>query len=191
MKDRFAAPPPGGWETLSTRTVLQDQWLHVAAERVRTPAGTVLDPFWVLLQPDWVTVIALTNDQRIVMIREWRQAVRQFVLMVPGGIIEGDDPVATGAKELAEETGYRAARLRHAGSMFPDPARNANRCHVILAEGCELAGAQQLEAGETIEPVLLPIAEVRAMLLRGEIESGLHAASLLRGLSAAGLMEKP
>lgn len=189
MKDRFAPPPAGGWETLSTRTVLQDPWLHVAAERVRTPAGTVLDPFWVLLQPDWVTVVALTTEQCVVLIREWRQAVRQFVLMVPGGIIEGDDPVAAGGKELAEETGYRAARLRHVGAMFPDPARVANRCHVVLAEGCELAGAQRLEPGETIEPVLLPVAQVRAMLLRGEIESGLHAAALLRGLSAAGLME--
>lgn len=189
MKDRLAPPPAGGWETLSSRTVLRDPWLHVAAERVRTPAGVELEPFWVLLQPDWVTVIAITADQQVVLIREWRQAVRQFVLMVPGGVIDGDDPVAAGAKELAEETGYRAARLRHVGAMFPDPARVANRCHVILAEGCALAGAQQLEPGETIEAVLLPVAEVRAMLFRGEIESALHATSLLYGLSAAGLME--
>lgn len=191
MKDRFAAPPAGGWETLSTRTVIQDPWLHVTAERVRTPAGTVLDPFWVLLQPDWVTVVALTADARVVLIREWRQAVRQFVLMVPGGVIEGDDPAAAGARELAEETGYRAARLRHVGVLLPDPARIANRCHVVLAEGCEPAGAQQLEAGETIEPVPVPVARARAMLLAGEIESGLHAAALLRGLAAAGLMETP
>jgi hypothetical protein len=75
--------------------------------------------------------------------------------------------------------------------MLPDPARIANRCHVVLAEGCVLAGAQQLEAGETIEPVLIPVAQARAMLLAGEMESGLHAAALLRGLSAGGWMEKP
>ena len=187
-RNRAAPAPPGGWTTLSSRSVLADRWLRLDAEAVRTPAGTVLDPWWILDFPDWVVVVPITVDDELVLIRQWRQGARAFVLEVPGGFIDPTDADAQQAarRELLEETGHAAAALEFVGHLWPDPARNANRCHIILATGCTRVADMALEAGETIETVLVPLAEARALLRDGAMESALHCAALLRGLAAAG-----
>ena len=170
--------------------MLDDPWLRVDAEAVRTPAGTVLDPWWILDFPDWVLVVPLTADDQLVLIRQWRQGTRAFVLETPGGIIDAADADAVQAarRELLEETGHAAAALRPVGHLWPDPTRNANRCHVILATGCTRVAEPELDAGETIETVSIPLARAVAMLRDGGVESAMHCAALWRGLGAAGLL---
>ncbi|MCX7933361.1 MAG: NUDIX hydrolase [Rhodovarius sp.] len=188
LRERLSSPPPGGWQVLSRHIVLAHRFLTVAAERVQTSAGTVIDPWWILHFPDWVMVVPITADGRLVLIRQWRQGVRQHVIEVPGGAMEegDDDPCQAAARELREETGWQAARLSVVGHLWADPARNANRCHVVLAEGCREAGPPALDPGEQIEAFTVPLAEAEAMLRDGRIESAIHAAALLRGLAAAG-----
>jgi 8-oxo-dGTP pyrophosphatase MutT (NUDIX family) len=190
-RNRLTPPAPGGWETLSTRNVLDDPWLRVDAEAVRTPTGTVLDPWWVLNLPDWVVVVAITRDQEVVLVRQWRQGARGFILEIPGGIMDASDidPIAAGSRELLEETGFAAEAWRLVGALWPDPARNNNRCHVVLGTGCHAVAAPRLEPGETLETVVLPMADVRRILRDGGMESTLHATGLLRGLCAAGIVE--
>ncbi len=191
LRDRFAPVEPGGWEVLATRCVVDHPFMPLHAETVRTPAGAVFDSWWVLRFPDWVMVVPFTDDGRVVLIRQWRQGARHFGLEIPAGVMDAQDadPVLTAARELEEETGFRAARLDYAGWQWPDASRNANRMHVVVAHGCVPDGLRALEPGETIEPVLVTVAECRALLLRGEMRSALHASSLLRGLVAAGVME--
>ncbi|WP_353210722.1 NUDIX hydrolase [Rhodovarius sp.] len=190
-RNRLTPPAPGGWETLSTPNVLHDPWLRVEAEAVRTPAGTVLDPWWVLNLPDWLVVVAITRDQEVVLVRQWRQGARGFILEIPGGImdVEDIDPIAAGSRELLEETGFAAEAWRLVGALWPDPARNNNRCHVVLGIGCHAVAAPRLEPGETLETVVLPMADIRRILRDGDMESTLHATGLLRGLCAAGILE--
>jgi len=187
---RDTPPAPGGWETLSHRRVVDDRWLKLDAEAVRTPAGAVLDPWWLLDFPDWVLVVPVTGAGEVVLIRQWRQGARGFVLETPGGVIDADDPdvEAAARRELLEETGYAAGQTRFVGHLWPDAARNINRCHIILATGCDRVAAPSPEPGETIEvlPTALPAA--RALLLTGGMESAMHSAALLRGLSAGGLL---
>ena len=185
---RDTPPEPGGWETLSHRRVVDDRWLKLDAEAVRTPAGVVLDPWWLLDFPDWVLIVPLTTLGEVVLIRQWRQGARGFVLETPGGVIDGTDADAQEAarRELLEETGYAAGQTRLVGHLWPDPARNVNRCHIILATGCARAADPTPEPGETIETVLVPLAQAGALLRDGQVESAMHCAALLRGLSAAG-----
>ncbi len=190
-RDRLSPPAPGGWETLSTRNVLDHRFLRVDAEAVRTPAGTVLDPWWVLNLPDWVVVVAITEGEEVVLVRQWRQGTRQFALEIPGGIIDAEDPdpITAGSRELLEETGFEARSWRLVGGLWPDPARNSNRCHVVLGTGCRYVATPRLEPGETLETVVMPMPKVRRLLRDGDMESTLHAAGLLRGLCAAGILE--
>ena len=189
-RDRGAPPEPGGWTTLSSRSVVADPWLRLNAERVRTPSGTILDPWWILDFPDWVQVVPITATHELVLIRQWRQGARAFVLEIPGGVIDPTDadPAQAAARELLEETGHAATTLEWVGQLWPDPARNANRCHIILATGCSRVAEPALEPGETIETVLVPLADARALLRDGGMESAIHCAALLRGLAAAGLL---
>jgi 8-oxo-dGTP pyrophosphatase MutT (NUDIX family) len=187
---RDAPPAPGGWETLSTRNVVADPWLRLDAEVVRTPSGTVLDPWWILDFPDWVLIVPITTNDELVLIRQWRQGARDFILEIPGGIIDPADIDAqqAAARELLEETGHSAASLQFVGHLWSDAARNTNRCHIILATGCTRVANPTPEPGETIETLLLPLPEARAMLRDGGMESAMHCAALLRGLAAARLL---
>ena len=186
---RTTPPEPGGWETLSTRSVVADPWLRLDAEAVRTPAGTVLDPWWILDFPDWVLIVPITTAGDLVLIRQWRQGARAFVLEIPGGIIDPSDADATqaAARELLEETGHAAGETRFVGHLWPDAARNTNRCHIILATGCTRVADPTPEPGESIETILLPLDEARALLRNGGMVSAMHCAAMLRGLAAADL----
>ncbi|RVT90617.1 NUDIX hydrolase [Rhodovarius crocodyli] len=188
LRDRDLPPPPGGWETLARREVMKEPYLHISAETVRTGQGKVLDTWWILHFPDWVMVVPVTEAGELVLLRQWRQGVRAVSLEVPGGTLEeGEtDPLATGARELLEETGYEAAELRSLGFLWPDPSRNANRCHMVLALGCRKVAEPVLEPGESIESFTVPMAEAKAMLLRGDMMSTVQATTLMRGLAELG-----
>jgi 8-oxo-dGTP pyrophosphatase MutT (NUDIX family) len=176
------------WKVLSRRAVVRNRHLDLDAEVVETSAGAVLDPYWVMSYPDWVLVVTLTPEDRLVLVRQWRQGAKAWVIEPPGGVMDaGDaDPCATAARELREETGYAAARLRLVGSIWSDPAHNTNRIHVVLAEGAVPAGEHDRDAGEELETLTMPVAEVVAGVTRGLFVHAMHLGGLLLALQASG-----
>jgi 8-oxo-dGDP phosphatase len=99
---------------------------------------------------------------------------------------EDADPCATAARELREETGYVATRLRLVGSIWSDPAHNTKRIHVVLAEDAVPAGDHDREAGEELETLTMPVAEVIAGVTRGLFVHAMQLGGLLLALQAAG-----
>jgi 8-oxo-dGTP pyrophosphatase MutT (NUDIX family) len=181
------APDPSGWRVESRRLVVRDRYLNLAAERVVTGAGQVLDPFWVIEVPDWVNVVALTPDGGMVLVRQWRQAARAWVLEPPGGLIDpGEDACAAAARELREETGHAAGGFRVVATPWSDPSRNRNRLHVVLAEGAVPVAAPQPEPGEELRTVVMPVAEVLAGLPNGLLAHGAQLGGVMLALAAAG-----
>jgi 8-oxo-dGDP phosphatase len=182
------APATDGWRVAASRTLVRDRFIDLAAERVVTGAGAVLDPFYVLTLPDWVVVVALTPDDRMVLVRQWRQGAKAWVLEPPGGVMDpGEtDACATAARELREETGFTAARWRVVATPWTDPSRNSNRLHVVLAEDAVPAGTPQHDAGEEMQTELLPVAQVLAGLPQGLLAHGVHLGGVLLALHAAG-----
>jgi len=179
------APP---WTTLGTTMLVEDRWIRLRADRLRTAAGTELSPWYVLDYPDWAAVVALTRDDRIVLVRQWRHAAQAWCLELPGGVIDpGEtDPVAAARRELLEETGYDAPDWRALYAAFPNPAIQTNRLHVALATGAVPTAATAHEAGEAMTVECLPVAEVLAGIGQGMIGQSLHVGALLVGLAAAG-----
>jgi 8-oxo-dGTP pyrophosphatase MutT (NUDIX family) len=181
------APAADGWRVEARRSLVHDRYLHLVAERVVTGSGAVLDPYYVLDLPDWVIVVALTPDGRMVLVRQWRQGARAWVLEPPGGVMDpGEDACRTAARELREETGYAAARFRVVATPWSDPSRNSNRMHVVLAEGAMPAGAPQPDTGEEMRTELLPVSEVVAGLSHGLLTHGVQLGGVMLALAAAG-----
>jgi 8-oxo-dGTP pyrophosphatase MutT (NUDIX family) len=179
----------GSWRTVSSKTLLKDRWIDVRADSCVTPSGHEVDPYYVLNYPDWVHVVAITPQDELVLVRQYRHAARVVLPELPGGVIDREDPSieAAGRRELKEETGYQASVFKPICSLFANPAIQTNRVHTFLALDAELSGSSDLDEGEDGLTVhLAPMAEVLAGLRHGLLQQSLQMSSLLMALTASG-----
>ncbi|MDR1692218.1 MAG: NUDIX hydrolase [Oscillospiraceae bacterium] len=134
----------------------------------------------VVRHPGGVAVLALDQDNRVVMVSQYRYAAGRTLLELPAGRLEpGEDVLAAGARELSEETGYRAASVTPFGRMVPTGGYVSEVIHLCLATGLT-AGDPHPDDGELVCPTLVPLGEAVAMVLRGEIEDGKTAFGLMK-----------
>ncbi len=127
-----------------------------------------------LSAPDWVNVVALTPSREARLVRQFRFGVEACTLEIPGGMVdEGETPLAAAARELEEETGFRAARLEFLGAVHPNPALQSNLCHSYLALDCEQAARARPEADEDIELVRVPAEALLRLVQDGKITHAL------------------
>lgn len=165
------------WERQGVAELAGDfRIFSLSRERFVSPrTGAVLNAT-IVEAPDWVNVVAYTDDDHCVLIRQFRFGTGEITLEIPGGIIdEGETPFAAAQRELREETGYEAARWTGLGSIAPNPAFQRNRIHTFFAEGCRRVGELQLDPGEDIEVELVPVSKVDELLARGELDHALVA----------------
>ena len=180
---------PRPWRRLRDgRSVVHDRWIHLRAETWENGAGAALDPWYVLHWPDWVHVLALTRDDRAVMVRQWRPGLGAASLELPGGVMErGEtDPVAAGRREMLEETGYDAREFRALPPLSPDPAHASNRVRFLLALGAERVAEPRPDPTEEIAVELHAVADLLEGLSRGAVANASHVGGVLLGLRAAG-----
>ncbi len=176
------------WTVTASRIVLADRWIRVRADSCVAANGDAIDPFYVLEYADWVHVVALTDDDRLVMNRQYRHGAGEVHLELPGGVMDASDPdaIAAGRREFREETGHAATEWRHVVSLRPNPATHTNRVHTVLALGAYADGAQNFDNGEEIAVELIPVPEVLRVIREGAVQQSTHVASLLLALAAAG-----
>jgi 8-oxo-dGTP pyrophosphatase MutT (NUDIX family) len=181
---------PGAWRVAGTRLIHADRWIRLRADHCITPEGAVLDPYYVLEYADWVHVVAVTDDDRLVVNHQYRHGASCVHLELPGGVMDAADAGAleAAARELREETGFAAREFRSVASLSPNSATHTNRIHIVLAEGAYADGAQSLDAGEEIAVELLPLADLPALIASGAFLQSSHVASLMLGLQALGRM---
>jgi 8-oxo-dGTP pyrophosphatase MutT (NUDIX family) len=118
--------------------------------------------FYVLDSVNWVNVVAVTPDQQLVMVEQYRHGSNTVELEIPGGIMEADetDPVATAVRELREETGYEGENARVLGRIHANPAILTNTCFTVLVENCRLKHGVEFDHGEDLVTHLVPVAEI-------------------------------
>jgi ADP-ribose pyrophosphatase len=130
--------------------------------------------------PDWVNVIPVTEDELVVLVRQFRFGTWSNTLEIPGGMVDtNEDPMAAARRELEEETGFRPRTLRFLGASHPNPAISGNNLHSYLALGCVRAHSGAPESTEDIRVELIPRSQLDDLVRGGAITHSLVLAALL------------
>jgi 8-oxo-dGTP pyrophosphatase MutT (NUDIX family) len=135
----------------------------------------------VLEAPHWINVIALLDDERVILIRQWRFGIQAPTLEIPGGMVDpGEDPETAARRELEEETGYRAGKIVRLGVTHPNPAFLTNEISTWLATDLQPPATHEEVRGiegEEIRVETAPLAEIPDLVARSEITHSLVVAA--------------
>lgn len=178
------------WKLISSEYISRNTWFTARKDRCRMPSGKIVDPYYVLEFPDWANAVALTETGEVLMIRQYRQAMGETILEIPGGCIEKEDasPEIAMRRELLEETGYEFASVENLGIVSPNASTNSNMTHMFLATGGRKVGEQQLDPNEEIEVLLYSQQEVLKLLAENRIMQSLHVTCLFYAFLRLGLL---
>ena len=171
-------------KTLSTEYLSNHHYFTARRDRYELPSGKIVDPYFVVELPISAAAMAITENNEVLLVKQYRHPIGQHLLELPGGFIdEGEDTVAAISRELMEETGYTFESVKQLGITAANPGVLNNFTHLFLATGGKKKAAQQLDANEEIEIVLKPLDEVRTLLLNSEIKQSMHALCLFYGFA--------
>jgi ADP-ribose diphosphatase len=173
------------WRLIRSEHVFRDRWYRLRRDTVELVDGSIVDDYFVSERDDIAQVVALTPDQNVVFVRQYKHGIGEITLELPGGLVDADEtPGEAARRELAEETGYDAPRLEPLGGLVHDPPKTTNRIHGFLALDAARTREPEPDATEEIEVVLLPLAEVEQRLGAHELDVSSTVALLYRALEA-------
>lgn len=163
---------------LASRRVYQGRIINLRIDTVRTPGGieTIRE---IVEHPGAVALVALDAQDRVLLVRQYRAATQSETVEIPAGTLQrGEDPLECALRELAEETGYAAARIEPIGGLYPAPGLSTEYIHLFLATGLT-RGTARPEADEHIEVEAVPWAEAVRRVRAGDVHDAKTMSALL------------
>jgi len=179
----------GRWRIVESEIVIDTPHLRLRRDRVALPNGLEFEPYYVRESRGFAIVFAITVDERVVLVRQYKHGIGSYVLELPaGGIESGESPAACAQRELSEETGYVGdpPQLELIGTYVFDPTHSTSRYYLYLARIARALGPQTLDDTEDIAVELATFAELRRYVRDGTIDVSMHIASIYTVLDYLG-----
>jgi ADP-ribose pyrophosphatase len=179
------------WKTVSSKYLFKDTWFTLRADTCETHEGKIISPYYVYEFPTWVIAVALTEDGKFILERQYRHALGVTDYELPGGCVDDTDASLEDAvrRELLEETGYSFDAVEYLGKTSANPSTNSNLAHFFLATGGKLVQKQHLDHNEEIEVYLYTLDELRELLRENGLIQSMHVTALFYALQRLGYMK--
>lgn len=167
------------WKVISSELALTANIFRYVKVKSQSPTNGQIGNFDVVQCMNWVNVIGITKDQKIILIKQYRHGTEEVTVEIPGGAANfNEDPKLGAIRELREETGYTSTNWRHLGRVDANPAFMNNQCDTYLALDCEKTHEQEFDPFEEIEVYLKDVKDLPGMVASGEITHSIVIAAL-------------
>ena len=165
---------PEIWKIITSRQIADCRVFKVREDYCERESDHKESTFFVVENPDWVNIIALTQDKQVVLIKQFRHGAEEIILEIPGGMIdEGEDVETAARRELLEETGYSSNEFILLGKSRPNPAIQTNWMYHYLALDCAKTQETAFDEHESLLTKLASLSEVENLIKSGEITHSL------------------
>lgn len=173
---------------LHSEVLIDTPYLRLRRDRVETPRGDVVEDYHVRETRGFVVIFALTPDDEVVLVRQYKHGIGQVVAELPAGAIDpGEKAEAAAAREFTEETGYELpGGLELVRTFIIDPTNSDGRFALFFARGATPTGKQQFDATEDIAVELIPVDRLLGLVRGGTIDVGSHVAAIYTVLDHLG-----
>lgn len=175
------------WKICSSEYIHKGPWATLRSDKCEMPNGHIVEQYYVLEYPNWVNAVAVTEDNKILMVTQYRHAAGIVSLEIPGGVIDdGEEPIEAMRRELLEETGYAFEKIEPMANVYPNPSTSTNIVYGFLATGGKKVQEQDLDEQEEIIVSEHTFDEVKQLLAENKIAQSLHCTALFYALMKLG-----
>ena len=176
------------WETLSSEYLARETWFTVRRDTCKRSDGKIVNNYYVFEFPEWATAFAVTEEGKILMTRQYRHAINEVCIELPGGCVDATDKSYEDAirRELLEETGYQFTDVVPLGKISANPSTNSNLMHMFLATGGKKVKEQSLDDNEEIEIIELSFDELKQLIDENKILQAMHMSTIWYALRKLG-----
>jgi len=176
MKDQ-----PETWKRKASKEIADCRVFRVREDFCKCSSDGAEHTFFVVENPDWVNIIALTKDEQVVLIEQFRHGTEEIILEIPGGMIDADEePIIAAARELVEETGFAAREIIPLGKSRPNPAIQNNWIYHFLALDCQKIKEAAFDEHESVVTKLVALEEIEQLIKNEEITHSLVLAAFYK-----------
>jgi ADP-ribose pyrophosphatase len=175
------------WKILSSTYISKHAYFTARRDVCERPDGVIINPYYVVELPATVCALPVTENNEVVLVKQYRHPIQQVTIELPGGFVdEGEDFEKGMTRELMEETGYEFTQFEYVGKVAANPGVLDNFTSLYLATGGKKVTGQTLDDNEEIEVMTVSLAELRCMLKDNEIVQALHVSCIYYALEKLG-----